>query len=83
MAPDVRKPHIEGSKKGRQYQQIYGSQHDVKLPANDHKNQQRNKKMGGTTQEGNKPRTKIKTIKNNSIRTMKTTSFGFQPWKKK
>ena len=82
MAPDVRKLHIEGSKKGRQYQQIYGSQHDVKLPANDHKNQQRNKKMGGTTQEGNKPRAKIKTIKNNSIRTMKTTSFGFQPWKK-
>ena len=82
MVPEVRRAQIEVSKKGRPEQQIYGSQYGGKGPAKDHKNQQRNPKMGDTTQEDTKNNDKNKMIKNNKIRAKKTTSFfGFQPRK--
>ena len=48
MAPEVRKSHIEASKKGRPYQQSYVFQYYDKGSVNDQKNHQRNQKMGGT-----------------------------------
>ena len=54
MASEVRKAHIEASKKGIPYQQRYGSQCGGKVPANDQQNQQRNQNMGGTNQEDSK-----------------------------
>ena len=39
MAPEIIKPNIESSKKGRPDQQSYGSQYVGKGPANDQKNQ--------------------------------------------
>ena len=50
MAPEVRKSHIEASKKGRPDQQSYGSQYGRKGPDNDNQNQKRNQNIGGTTQ---------------------------------
>ena len=51
METEVRKAHIGASKKCRPDQQSYGSHCDVKGPANDQKNHQRDQNMGGTTQE--------------------------------
>ena len=59
MAPEVRKYHIEVSKKGRPDQQSYGSQYGGKVPTNNQKNQQRDQNMGGTTQEDNNIMTKM------------------------
>ena len=81
MAPEVRKAHIEASKRGRTNQESYGSQYSGKEPSND---QQRNQKQSTTSKEDNDNNDNNSDNKDEQDNKFESNQlFGFKPREQK
>ena len=84
MVPEVRKYHIEASKKVSPDHQSYGIQYDGKGPAKFQQNKQRNQNTRGTIQEDNKNNDDNKNDKEGDNQNYAQNQFlGFQPRQQK